>query len=92
MHDLGVPVGEQRGLDFFFYADDEIRAHALADALKTEFGYPHCTVTRSKEQWSIIGYTSPQPTLTEMVEDWAEEMCVLADRFNCRFDGWGSPA
>jgi regulator of RNase E activity RraB len=89
---FGVKPGDQRELEFFFYTTEKANADSLAAALQNDYGYEIYEIHKTDDQWAVIGLTTPQPILTEMVQEWAEMMCELGDRFACRFDGWGTLA
>ncbi|HLF63232.1 MAG TPA: ribonuclease E inhibitor RraB [Saprospiraceae bacterium] len=89
---FGVKCGDQRSLEFFFYTSDKDKAIKLSDILQKEYGYEIYKLHKTLDKWAVIGLTTPQPILTEMVQEWAEEMCKLGDRYECEFDGWGTLA
>lgn len=88
----GVKPGDQLQLEFFFYGTELEKARQLADVLQIEYGYETYDIHETNSKWSVMGLTTPIPILTEMVQEWAEEMCVLGDRFEFEFDGWGTLA
>lgn len=87
-----VRSGDQLQIEFFFYGTDLEKAKLLADALQKEYGYETYEIHETHGKWSVMGLTTPIPILTEMVQEWAVEMCTLGDRFEFEFDGWGTLA
>lgn len=88
----GVRSGDQLQLEFFFYGTELEKARLLADALQKEYGYETYEIHPTNGKWSVMDLTTPIPILTEIVQEWAKEMCTVGDRFDCEFDGWGTLA
>jgi len=76
-------------VDFFFYTDSEDKAVALSKELKKISYEVHVSQTKRGE-WAICGCTNEMEIKNGVIEKWAEQMCTMGFKNDCRFDGWGT--
>ncbi|MCB9232226.1 MAG: ribonuclease E inhibitor RraB [Bacteroidia bacterium] len=87
---LGVSENDERKLDFFFIAPDQKSASKLADFFKKGSDYRIYPPHHNGSTWSVTGATSPLSLSPHILDKWVEKMCILGQKFACKFDGWGT--
>ena len=89
--DFGVPDDIELRMEFFFYSQNQVNAEALANALRT-LGYEVETgeSAGNNNLQLINGWTTKMKMDDQTVQNWAEQMCELGYKFDCKFDGWGT--
>lgn len=90
----GAVKNVPRDLAFWFYTDTWDSAHDLREYLKGQFHYelekPYQLPANS--EWTVHGILGNKVTLSEeFFESWVEQMNIVSERFNARFDGWEYP-
>ena len=93
---IGEIGGEptDHGVDYFFYAPTFDHAADLMSELKT-MGYKEVNIYKPENEsrdWSVIGYIEEMKIDENTTMDWVEEMEQLAEKYTCKFDGWGTVA
>lgn len=89
--DQGADLGEERPIDFFFYAADHESAEALANDLWA-LGFAEVNVGSEPRngQWSVTGVLQASvATITDKA--FVERLVRLAAKYLAEFDGWGAP-
>ena len=89
--EYGGDVKESRLIEFFFYADNEKDAKALAEQLKINYKGKNIEVYPFRNQFSITGQTDKKYIKSQDFAKWITQMNELAFSLDCEFDGWGSP-
>jgi hypothetical protein len=89
---VGAPAGRKQEVDFF-YADTRSAARSLATALKEmEYDVSVKKCPDDNPRFFIGGMTNKMKMDDRTLQLWTEKMCGLAERYNCKFDGWGTMA
>lgn len=90
---VGAPPDREQEVDFFFYADTRSAARSLAMALKEmEYDVSFEKCPDDDPRFLIAGMTTKMRMDDRTLQLWTEKMCGLAERFDCKFDGWGTMA
>ena len=90
---VGAPPGREQEVDFFFYADSRSAARSLATALKEmEYDVSVKKCPDDNPRFFIGGMTKKMKMDDQTLQLWTEKMCGLAERYDCKFDGWGTMA
>lgn len=82
----------EKGIEFFFYTDEEEKANNLAIELKN-LGYEVYAIrapSETIEQWSVTGCNKTFSLNEEELNKWSEQMIQLGYDNDCKFDGWGT--
>ena len=79
-------------IEFFFYADLEVKAVNLAIDLSNRGCdvYPLDHTSSDNSKWLICGLTNRMSMKKKQLDQWTKVMCKLANDHNCLFDGWGT--
>ncbi len=87
----GVNAADSLKLEFFFVTNTESKASALASTL-VEKGYSveYGLSENYKNRYLITGWSSPIRMDEPIVVEWTKNMCELAYKHDCEFDGWGT--
>lgn len=88
--EFGGDMHKERELEFFFYANREEDAIALAVELEKHKLGKEITINFFRGSYSIIGLTEKKMTYAQPLDKWIKQMNELAFKFDCEFDGWGS--
>ena len=88
--EYGGNVEEARVMEFFFYADAETDAKALAKQLETSYHGKNIGIHFSHDKFCIMGQTEKKYIKSQPFETWIAQMNELAFSLDCEFDGWGS--
>jgi len=88
---LGVDSRHLLRIEYFFYTNTESKAQALAGDLR-QLGYDVgvCPSAHDKRIILVTGWSVPLPMSEQRVGGWTREMCELAAKHDCDFDGWGT--
>lgn len=89
LKELGIEKSKTRSIEFFFYADSELKAKKLRTILEEKYNYEVYGILESIDNWSINGCTPLMSTKTSSIQKWSMEMCDLAFELDVEFDGWG---
>lgn len=97
LREYGVPEGEQRSVDFFYDAPDEVRANALVADLEgtgasAQVESARVGLMRRKTVWSVSGRTGPLVMSEPTLRAWVTSMVQLGGKHESMFDGWGAEA
>jgi hypothetical protein len=87
----GVVAGTPLRVDFFFYTRSPAGAKALAQELRSGYGY-EAEARRERGTWKVLGRTPPTPVSHEWLDAWVEAMVRTGAQHAAEFDGWGAAA
>ena len=91
MKEYGDAGKGSRQIEFFFYADSIEKAHLLANKLRgLDYKLEVVNSASPNEQLLINGWTTPIQTNKKVLIDWAQHMSLLGNKYDCKFDGWGT--
>ena len=86
----GADLAVKRPIDLHFWADGELAAHRLADAIR-ERGWSHVELDRTKDGglWNVEVHI--EASVTEIVDPgFTKDIARLAMDNQSEFDGWGT--
>src|SRR4029078_8062005 len=89
--ELGVRLEEPRLIDWFFWARDQLTAHAVAEGL-TNKGMTQVVTSPPREGhalWSAQGQMRMSPTLAGS-EGMTDALLALTQPLGAEYDGWGT--
>lgn len=92
MKRFGSKTPSNKGIEFFFYTDEENKANNLAIELN-KLGYEVYGVSAPREginDWSVIGCTGNMSLNEKDLNAWSQQMIQLGYECDCKFDGWGT--
>jgi len=91
LREYDVSATDLLKLQFFFVTNAESKAAALASNL-AENGYSveHGISESYKNLYLITGWSTPIKMDESDVVAWTRNMCEMAYRHDCEFDGWGT--
>lgn len=89
LKEFGIEKSKTQSIEFFFYADSEVKAKKLRIILEEKYDYEVYGILEYKDNWSINGCTPVMSTKTSVIQKWSMEMCDLAFELEVEFDGWG---
>jgi len=97
MLDHGLHEGSSLDVDTFFYADDEVTATSLVEALTAEGMTASAESFRAKAGlfrrstvWSVQAVTRVPEASLDRLADLTEAMVRHAVQAGARYDGWGA--
>ena len=83
----GVNAADSLKLEFFFVTNAESKASTLAEkGYSVEYGISESY----KNKYLITGWSTPIRMDESIVVEWTKNMCELAYKHDCEFDGWGT--
>ncbi|SRR5216684_2095954 len=87
----GAALGEERPIDFFFYANSREDALSLARDLEA-LGFVEVTVPEEpyEDKWAVIGILLAS-VVAATAERFVESIVRLTAKYLAEFDGWGTP-
>jgi hypothetical protein len=91
----GVELDKDRQIDLMFWAPDEAKAKLLVEAMKRNEMPPFLVLGPANEKeadrrWAIrCSITASVKFIT--TKDNIETFILFADKFDCDYDGWGTP-
>lgn len=91
LRDIGVDEDKELKLEFFFYSNSLDKVGKLSDELK-KLGYDlgFGPSSGDKKLFVSTGWTTKMRMDNLTVKAWAHDMCEVAYKFDCEFDGWGT--
>ena len=76
--------------DFWYYTSERECGISLAKFLREELSYNAPGVLEEDGKWLVCGWTTPLLLTNSEFFDWHSQMVEHGERFNCKFDGYGS--
>ncbi|GGB16256.1 MULTISPECIES: ribonuclease E inhibitor RraB [Mucilaginibacter] len=91
LRELNVDEDRELMLEFFFYTNTYQKAQIFAQELsnlsyQVKFGVSE----GDKKLFIITGWSDKVKMKEAVVASWINQMCSLAYKFDCEFDGWGT--
>jgi len=91
----GVELGKDRQIDLLFWAPDEAKSKALAESLKKNEMPPFMVLGPANDKeadrrWAIRCSITASVTFITAPDN-IETFILFADKFDCDYDGWGTP-
>jgi regulator of RNase E activity RraB len=90
LREIGVTENDSLKLEYFFYAYSKEKAEHLNQTLKEEFGYEVAPLQPVKNVIVISGWSKKILIQNNVISNWVIDMCDVALKCNCDFDGWGT--
>ena len=86
----GVSPEDVFRVEYFFYADAEHKAKALAsDLARLGYEVEHRPSSKRAGLTVVTGWTTPMSLSYPVVDGWTRHMFQLGLKYDCEFDGWG---
>ena len=87
---IGAKEGDEKEIEFFFYADELNDALDLMNYLKgLQYDVQCVPPVTTQDKWLITGLTKKLKLKEQVVINWTETMETIAYRYRSNFDGWG---
>ena len=88
---LGAKKEDEKGIDFFFYAEELNDALDLMNHLKgLQYDVQCYQPETAQDKWFVTGHTQKLQMKENVLIAWTEKMETIANRYNSEFDGWGT--
>jgi hypothetical protein len=88
---VGAKEEDEKGIDFFFYADELNDALDLMNHLKGfQYDVQCVPPVTTQDKWLITGHTQKLQMKENVIIAWTETMETLAHCYRSNFDGWGT--
>lgn len=89
LRQYGLTPDSHRRIEYFFYTNSIEKARSLSTELKALDYSSNCGDSPTKNEYSIIGWTTPIRIDERTMFEWISQMCDLGAKHDCEFDGWG---